>query len=84
MCMEMSQQRVGGMYYIILSFMPLTVFNYRLMMKKINKEFQEVMFTKTEGRMIEQLTVMFSLAMKHCLNLLEAGGGNIYCLCIML
>ncbi len=26
-------------------------------MKKISKEFEEVMFTKTEGRMIEQLTV---------------------------
>jgi len=28
-------------------------------MKKISKEFEEVMFTKTEGRMIEQLTVCF-------------------------
>ena len=26
-------------------------------MKKINKEFAEVMMTKPEGRMIEQLTV---------------------------
>lgn len=26
-------------------------------MKKMNKEFEELMFTKTEGRMIEQLTV---------------------------
>lgn len=26
-------------------------------MKKMNKEFEELMFTKTEGRMIDQLTV---------------------------
>ena len=30
-------------------------------MKKMNKEFEELMFTKTEGRMIEQLTVIFFL-----------------------
>ena len=29
----------------------------RFVMKKMNKEFEELMFTKTEGRMIEQLTV---------------------------
>ena len=29
-------------------------------MKKINKEFAELMLTKTEGRMIEQLTVSLS------------------------
>lgn len=28
-------------------------------MKKINKEFEDIMFTKTEGRMIEQLTVPY-------------------------
>ena len=26
-------------------------------MKKVEKEFQELLFTKTEGRMLEQLTV---------------------------
>jgi hypothetical protein len=26
-------------------------------MKKMNKEFEELMFTKTEGKMLEQLTV---------------------------
>lgn len=30
----------------------------RFVMKKMNKEFEELMFTKTEGRMIEQLTVI--------------------------
>ncbi len=35
----------------------MTYVSYRFMMKKINKEFEELMFTKTEGRMIEQLTV---------------------------
>jgi len=29
-------------------------------MRNINKEFAELMMTKTEGRMIEQLTVSFS------------------------
>jgi len=29
-------------------------------MRKINKEFAELMMTKTEGRMIEQLTVSLS------------------------
>ena len=28
-------------------------------MKKMNKEFAELMFTKTEGRMIEQLMVIY-------------------------
>ena len=30
----------------------------RLVMKRINKEFEEVMFTKAEGKMIQQLTVL--------------------------
>ena len=29
----------------------------RFVMKKVSKEFAELMFTRTEGRMIEQLTV---------------------------
>ena len=33
------------------------IFFIRLIMKKISKEFEEVMFTKTEGKLIEQLTV---------------------------
>ena len=28
-------------------------------MKKVQKEFQELLFTKTEGRMLEQLTVSY-------------------------
>lgn len=28
-------------------------------MKKVNKEFEELMFTRTEGRIIEQLTVKY-------------------------
>ena len=31
--------------------------HYRLVMKKVEKEFQELLFTKTEGRILEQLTV---------------------------
>ena len=30
---------------------------FRILMKKINTEFEELMLTKTEGKMIEQLTV---------------------------
>ena len=33
------------------------IYTRRFVLKKINKEFEELMLTKTEGRMIEQLTV---------------------------
>ena len=35
----------------------ITSLTCRFVMKKVNKEFAELMFTRTEGRMIEQLTV---------------------------
>ena len=43
-------------------FCSMAIINYciytrRFVLKKINKEFEELMLTKTEGRMIEQLTV---------------------------
>ena len=44
-------------------------------MKKVEKEFQELLFTKTEGRILEQLTVS-SRALSYCVEILtchEAG-----------
>lgn len=53
----------------------------RFVMKKINKEFEELMFTKTEGRMIEQLTVSLYMrrrGRRRRENVLGKGGGGGY------
>lgn len=46
----------------------------RFVMKKVNKEFEELMFTRTEGRIIEQLTVKYISVVYYYRN--EGGEGT--------